>query len=321
MLTIYRMQAERVVVEHIEAGATLPVDMLWVDLSNPTDSEEKLVEAHFGIDVPTRQEIRTIEVLSRFTEQMGTLFMTATVISQSDTKQPVSDPITFILTQEVVITCRYSSPTAFETFADYIARHPEIFCTPERIFLGLVQTVIQRLADLLDRIGLDLDRYSQEIFHQDTIKSDQLQMLMGKIGRSGELLTRINESQHSLSRLIAFSDQSYEFSFAKETKARLKGLTRDLGAVHGYAAGLTQDVNFLLNASLGLISIQQNQIIKIFSVAAVIFLPPTLVASIYGMNFHFMPELSWQYGYPFGLCIMVISAVIPFLYFKRKGWL
>lgn len=321
MLSVYCLSNGQVTNVLVEEKDAVPAAALWVDLVNPTEEEEKKVEAHFSIDVPTRKEIRTIEVLSNFTEQMGTLFMTATVLSQSQTTLPVSDPITFILTQKVVITCRYSQPSAFATFAVSLERHPEILNTPERVFLSLLKIVIHRLADVLDKVGIALDAYSQEIFSEKEITALRLKKLMTDLGRSGELLTRINESHHSLMRLVAFAEQSCEFSQGDEGKRQLRTLTRDLSAIRTYNASLTQDINFLLNASLGLINIQQNQIIKIFSVAAVLFLPPTLVASVYGMNFQFMPELGWRHGYPLALSIMLVSALLPYFYFKKKGWL
>ena len=152
-----------------------------------------------------------------------------------------------------------------------------------------------------------------------------LQQLIENIGEEGDFTSKMRESLVSIGRVVAFMqaiiDQMRDTKAMKENRARIKILQRDIVSLTDHASFLNGKISFLLDAVLGLISIEQNGIIKIFSVAAVVFLPPTLVASIYGMNFDIMPELNWTYGYPFALGLMVLSAILPFLYFKRKGWL
>lgn len=312
---------DAILVSQMQPGMQWPAHLLWVDMENPTHEEEQCVEMQYGIDVPTRAETRKIEVLSRFYEQQNTLFMTATVVSQTDTEAPVSDAITFILCQDTLITCRYSTPKAFDSFSHYLQTHPIQYSRAERVLLGLLQSVTDRLASVLEGVGSALDQCSGQIFSGEPATSTMLETVMKKIGANGELLSRIQESLHSVERLIAFVDHAQETPWPKDTRNRMKAVIRDVSSLRNYCASLTQDVTFLVDAAVGLITIQQNQIIKIFSVAAVLFLPPTLVASMYGMNFHHMPELEWVMGYPMALGLMALAALMPYVYFKRKGWL
>ncbi len=204
--------------------------------------------------------------------------------------------------------------------------------------LGLLEAIIDRLADVLERVGNEIDGVSREVFRAKSANASQtgksrkgkaaevttdLQGLIEQIGRKGDLLTAARESLVSISRLVAYHAalEAPVRKGAKDTRQRIKLLQRDAGSLGDHAQFLQDKINFLLDATLGLINLEQNQIIKIFTVASVAFLPPTLVASIYGMNFQSMPELNWAIGYPMALGVMVLSALLPFLFFKRKGWL
>ena len=200
--------------------------------------------------------------------------------------------------------------------------------------LGLVEAIIDRAADALERIGDEVDAISREVFRNKSPsvskKTHNLQSLIEQIGRKGDLLTKIRESLVSIARLVAYHSaiessgrvlDATRRKSPKEIRQRIKLIQRDATSLGDHAIFLSGKINFLLDATLGLINLEQNQIIKIFSVAAVVFLPPTLVASIYGMNFDFMPELHWLPGYPLALALMVLSAVVPYLYFKQRGWL
>jgi magnesium transporter len=148
-----------------------------------------------------------------------------------------------------------------------------------------------------------------------------MRAVMERIGRIGDLVSKSRESLVSLGRLLSYVQQSSSVTLTPDLRARFKTLSRDVLALSDHASFVNSKTSFMLEATLGLINIEQNDIIKIFSVAAVAFLPPTLIASIYGMNFHHMPELDWMLGYPLALLLMVFSAVVPYVYFKRRGWL
>ena len=304
--------------------AVIPEHCLWVDLLEPTLEEERAVEQFLAIEVPTREEMREIETSNRLYEEDGALYMTATLVTRIDTDRPEAAAITFILVRNKLITNRYHDPLPFRRYTAYAQRHPTAASSALAVLTGLLEAVIERSADILERVSADLDELSGSIFaarekRRDT--SRDLRGVMERIARIGDLVSKSRESLVSLGRLLSYVQQSSSVTLTSELRARFKTLSRDVLALADHASFLSSKTSFMLEATLGLINIEQNDIIKIFSVAAVAFLPPTLIASIYGMNFHFMPELDWKLGYPLALLLMVISAVVPFLYFRRRGWL
>jgi magnesium transporter len=307
--------------------AVVPADALWVDLLEPTLEEEKAVEQFLTIDVPTREEMKEIEASSRLYEEGGALYMTLTVVAKVDTDRPITAAVTFILVRNRLITNRYHDPLPFRKYAAYAERHISVCSSAQMLLAGLLEAIVERVADVLERVGNDLDDLSAGVFAppgRDATAnkvSRDLRAAMERIGRNGDLLSKSRESLTSLGRMLTFIMQSTVVTLTAEERARYKTLSRDVLALSDHAAFVSNKTSFLLEATFGLINIEQNNIIKIFSVAAVVFLPPTLVASIYGMNFHHMPELDWPYGYPLALVMMVCSAVLPFVYFKRRGWL
>jgi magnesium transporter len=192
--------------------------------------------------------------------------------------------------------------------------------------MNLLESVVDRAADHLESVAVIVEKASHGVFHAEKSKRPRgrdFQELLRGIGEEGDFNSKLRESLVSLLRLAAFLSSVLDSSKrgTREVKAHLKTLQRDIQSLTDHSTFISGKINFLLDAILGMISIEQNAIIKIFSVVAVIFLPPTLVASIYGMNFRFMPELAWPYGYPFALALMALSALVPVVYFRRKGWL
>lgn len=315
-------------IERVEIGpaAILPTDALWVDILDPSAEERTRVEAAFGISLPTHDEMREIEPSSRLYSENGAAFMTATVLAQADTPHPTSDAITFILARRMLITLRYAEPRPFSIYAHKLCRAPiEAVNGGEEVLIGLLEAFVDRIADVLERIGADLDRVSKDIFQGGQAASAQeLQNVIRALGRNEDLASSSRESLLSLTRIIRFHAATFEAESKKETKevkTRVRSLQRDIDSLNEHVAYESHKINFLLDATLGVVNIEQNRIIKIFSVAAVIFLPPTLVASIYGMNFQFMPELQWEHGYFVALGLMVLSAVVPILFFRKRKWL
>jgi magnesium transporter len=302
-----------------------PETVTWFDLFEPTPEEEETVERAIGIDVPTLAEIREIEDSSRLYTEGSTIVMTATLPSKTESGDPVPAPVSFILAGRQLITVRYETPRVFSSFP-HRAERLDLGCSDGiTVMLALLEAIIERLADLLEGAASAIEGLSRAIFQRDaagrSAERDYGEVLKG-VGTQGAVLSHMLASLITLERLIAFLGAvGIGASPTKDTKARIKSLSRDTRFLAEHATFLSQKINFLLDATLGMISIQQNSIIKIFSVAAVIFLPPTLVASIYGMNFDVMPELHWLFGYPFALGLMVLSAVVSYLVFKTRGWL
>jgi magnesium transporter len=304
--------------------AVIPEHCLWVDLLEPTLEEEHAVEQLLAVEVPTREEMREIETSNRLYEEDGALYMTATILTRIDTERPEAAAFTFILVGNKLITNRYHDTLPFRRFTAYAERHSAAAGSARAILAGLLEAVIERIADVLERVGADLDELSAGVFTPQRRRSSfsrDMRAVMERIGRNGDLISKSRESLVSLGRLLSFVQQSSQANLTPEVRARLKTASRDVLALSDHATFVSNKASFMLQATLGLINIEQNETVKIFSVVAVVFLPPTLIASIYGMNFHFMPELDWKLGYPLALLLMVASAVGPYLFFKRKGWL
>lgn len=328
MLRAYIREGDRLVPTDFDpATGTQLAGAVWYSLTDPTREEDKFVESCLGIDIPTRREMQDIEPSARLYSEAGAEFMTITALIDGETDQPVKTPITFVLRNDQLVTVRYADPKPFRLYERLVSRPTPGEVGGERVMIGLLESFIDRLAQLLENTGDGIDQISREVFGnkatKPTRKTRDLQSLIERIGKKGDVLTLARESLVSISRLVSFhqSTGSEDQKTARERKQELKVLLRDAAALSDHATFLSDKITFLLDATLGLINLEQNQIIKIFSVAAVVFLPPTLVASIYGMNFDFMPELHWAVGYPFALGLMVLSAVVPYAFFKRSGWL
>lgn len=309
-------------VEHAPP-APFPDEFLWADLFEPTVEEEKAVESLLTVDVPTRDEMKEIETSNRLYEEGNAVYMTATVGSKLDSEMPESSAITFILANDRLITNRYADPTPVKRFMQYVERSPAACTSSATLLAGLLESFVERIADLLERVQGELDTVSHTIFgrgHGQPSSAD-LQAMIRKIGANGDLVSKARESLVSFQRLLMYVQQATSVTLSQDQRGRYKSALRDVQSLSDHAGFLANKIQFLLDAVLGLINLEQNNIIKIFSVAAVMFLPPTLVASVYGMNFHRMPELDKAWGYPLALVLMVVSAVVPYLYFRRRGWL
>ena len=300
--------------------------VVWIDLLGPTKEEEAAVEQLVGIGIPTREEMEEIEISSRLYSENGAHVMTATLPAHADGDRPEMLPVTFVLSGARLVTVRYHEPRAFQTFP-LRAEKADMGCTSgETILVSLLEAIVDRLADVIERASREVIDISQDIFDSKEKKASKrdrdFQAILHRIGSKEDLVSKIQDSLLTLQRLSGFLANVVGKDMAgKDVRARVKTLSRDVISLSDHASFQTQKITFLLDATLGMINIQQNAIIKIVSVAAVVFLPPTLVASVYGMNFDIMPELKWFFGYPFALGLMVVSAVLPFWFFRRKGWL
>ncbi len=301
---------------------------VWIDLLSPTPEEERQVQAALRLEVPTREEMQEIESSSRLYREDEALFLTANFLYGVEGGEYSSTPITFVLGNASLVTVRYATPRAFEVFGARCHRTPaSLLRTPDAVMLHLFEQVVDRLADILERIGSDMDRASQAAFRtarakaKANAKDADLKGTLITLGQVGEVTTRASETLLGLSRILSFVSAEKSAAVRKENQGLIKTLVRDVRSLVEHANFLNSKANFLLDAVLGIINVEQNAIIKTFTVASVALMPPTLIASIYGMNFDVMPELRWSLGYPFALVFMVVSAVVPVFYFKRRGWL
>ncbi len=309
----------------IEEADAIPEGAVWFDLITPTVGEDKLVERTLGIAVPTREEMQEIEISSRLYTENGARYMTATLMCQSDTATPKTTPVTFILAGHKLVTVRYDEPKPFTLIGNKLARQCAPTVTGESILMELLDAVIDRAADILERAGADIDRASHDIFEPEGRRVDRTityRYILRSIGRKGDLTSKVRESLVSIGRLVLYlANEADAMKWPKEMRAQVKSMQRDVASLSDHATYLANKVTFLLDAMIGVMSVEQNNIIKIFSVAAVAMMPPTLIASIYGMNFKHMPELDWTFGYPMAILLMIFAAILPYWFFKWKRWL
>jgi magnesium transporter len=294
----------------------------WIDMLEPSDAERMEVSALIGVEVPSRADQEEIEQSSRLYVEKGAPVTTVLLPARSSEGATQIGPVTFILTADRLVTVRHHSPRPFETYPARAGRATLGCHNVEQLMLGLVEDIIDRLADITEQAGRDIDALSKTVFQPDAASRTDLQSVLREIGAKDALVMHLRQSLLTMERMLGFLIPVMEARKAagRELRATVKTQQRDVHTITEQAAFLVQKTGLLLDATLGLINIEQNAIIKIFSVAAVVFLPPTLIASIYGMNFHHMPELDWWFGYPMALGGMVLSAVVPLVYFKRKGW-
>ncbi|MGZ5827804.1 MAG: magnesium transporter CorA family protein [Xanthobacteraceae bacterium] len=325
MLSVYIPRGTTLEKVPVEDGAEFPEGAIWIDLIAPTVVEDKLVERALGIAVPTREEMLEIEVTSRLYIENGARYMTATLMCQSDTESPKTTAVTFILAGHRLVTVRYDEPRPFTIVSNKLSRNCPPHPTGETVMMDILDAVIDRAADILERISSDVDQVSTDIFDQANtglMQARPYTTIFVDIGRKGSLTSKVRESLVSVGRLVLYvANEADVMKWPKDQRAMLKGMQRDVGSLSDHATYLSNKIQFLLDAMLGVVNLQQNNIIKIFSVAAVVFMPPTLIASIYGMNFHAMPELSWEFGYPFAIVLMILAAVLPYFFFKWRKWL
>ncbi|MEO6360981.1 MAG: magnesium transporter CorA family protein [Sphingomicrobium sp.] len=312
----------------IDGGqGTIPSTATWIDLEEPTKDEERLVEKLIGINIPTHDEMVEIEPSSRLYERNGALHMTLSAIRGLAEGAPTTTPIGFVLTSDRLVTVRYATPKPITSFIDHVHREPDLARDAPTVLARLLDAIIDRLADELEVLGDEIERISNHIFQKDVderrIPAARLTALLNRIGRAQTLLAKIRYSAVSTGRLLSFLRASAQMNEPNNaaTRRHTESLATDATSLVEHSSFLADNLTFLLDASLGLISVEQNAAMKLFSWAALVFLPPTLVAGIYGMNFAHMPELSWLAGYPWALGLMLASAVLPLWVLKRRGWI
>jgi magnesium transporter len=299
----------------------IPEHTLWLDLHSPTQAEEHRVEQTLKIDVPSLDEMREIESSNRLYEENGALYMTATLVTQLDTDVVgVRTQVTFILTGAYLVTNRYADPLPFKRFITFAESHPSACSSAAVLLAGLLEAVVNRIADVLEKIGSDIETISGTVF-QHRRRPHDFRHELEQIGQGGELVSKARESLVSLQRLLGFLQQSTNDKLNTEARASLHTVSRDVDALSSHASFLNEKVQFLLDATLGMVTIDQNNILKIFTIISVVLLPPGIIASFYGMNFEYIPLLHRSWGVWASIAMMLASAWLPWVYFRRKGWL
>ncbi|WP_409562562.1 magnesium transporter CorA family protein [Hyphomicrobium sp. MC8b] len=321
MITVYDALGGKLI-KRTEPGDL--TSSVWIDLINPGENEDKGIEDALGIEIPTRSEMREIEASNRFYSENGAYYMTSIILHHNAQDMPMTSVITFILSGNHLVTVRYAEPKAFPVYVTRAAKGDADCVTGAGVMIGLLEMLIEREADLIERVQDEIERIAPVVFAQkgQAAHNRRLDVLLRTVGKEGDITARAQESAMSLHRLsLYFANAARERQDDTRVLSRIEAANHDILSLMESMRFLSARTSFLLDAALGMISTEQNQIIKLFSVMAVMLMPPTLVASIYGMNFKVMPELDFPFGYPMALVLMFISGLIPFLYFKKKGWL
>ena len=305
----------------------IPKGAIWVDLLDPTREEERLAEHLLGQNIPTREELAEIEPSSRLYERKRALFMTASVVHGITEGEPDNDAVGFILTDKLLITLRYVDPKPFIVFSEHIYAEPDLAGSALAVLDRLLDTIVDRLADELEETARQIEAVSGQVFDRQGRSgrakrkaATRLEALLLRLGSVQRLLAELRESAVSTGRLLGFLAAS-KLAAGAEAQRHIESLQGDVKGLLAHADFLADNLAFLLNASLGLINLEQNFVMKIFSVFAVVLMPPTLIAGIYGMNFEHMPELEWALGYPLSLGLILVSAILPYWLARRSGWL
>lgn len=317
MLNAYREQDGNLV--RLAPDADLH-SALWIDLLRPTDAEAAQVAA-LGVDVPTLEDMEEIEISARLYREGDLAFLTVVLPGQSETDVPISGPVTFILSHSHLITIRHHGPRPFETYPERAARVGVGCGDPDHLFLSLMDEIVGRLADLLEGAGRTMDGVAARVYREgETTDPAALRAALQNIGRMSEQIGRVRLALLTMERALSFYALA-PMRRVERLKSTAKALTRDINSLEIHADFLSSRLAMATDATLGMINLGQNQTIQIVSVVAVVFLPPTVIASAYGMNFERMPELAWPWGYPMALGLMLASAVGTYLFFKWKRWL
>ncbi|WP_022706558.1 MULTISPECIES: magnesium transporter CorA family protein [Paracoccus] len=295
----------------------------WIDLVQPTDAEMALLR-DMGVAVPTLSEMEEIELSNRLYRENGMDYMTAVLPGERGSGEHGAMPVTFILSDRRLVTVRHHSPRPFLTFPTRAERSTLGCGTPERLFSGLLEEIIARLADILEGAGRVLDKTTASVFERRTTgaASDMLQTALRDVGREAETMARVRLSLLTVERILAFHTAVIEDRpESKRLRPVIRAQMRDVQALEVHADFLGNRVSLAVDTTLGMINLQQNNTARILSVIAALFLPPTLIASIYGMNFANMPELNQPWGYAWALLLMALTTGGTYLFMRWKNWL
>ena len=297
----------------------------WIDLLDPDAAEMRRVTQATGLRVPSEAELSEIESSSRLAHEDAVLYLSMPLVSRLD-EAPRPVPAGFVLSRERLLTIRFAPSRLFDAFAERQLRAETAESSGAHILVGLLEAIVDRQADALEQAKIDLDAISQRIFREGQRLSRRgedslLRETLSAIGRTGEVVSYIRDSQLSADRMVPYVLGNATEWLPAELRPRLDTLRQDIASLKDYDVHLDDKVHFLLDATLGFISIAQNNVVKVLTVASVVGIPPVLIAGIYGMNFKAMPELQWEWGYAYGLILIAVSGIVPLVWFKLRGWL
>jgi magnesium transporter len=307
---------------------TIPSGVSWIDAMRPDAREIAFLERALGIEVPTLAALSEIESSSRLRTEKDWIYISVPMIYRAEGFMPSLTPLGFALSKELLLTVRFKSMKAFDDCKDNLSRHPLQAGGPGAL-AAILEVIVDHAADILEGAGEDLDHLSEKIFgthnedaqrHGPREDGDHLRVMMRKLGRDGDLTSKIEDVLLGTARMMPYVTTNAASYLEADIRAKFKSLQRDIASLNDYETHLTEKIHFLLDAVLGLTNIEQNNIFRILTVVSVVGIPPTFFASMWGMNFKYMPELDWPHGYAYSLAVIALSAIIPIAWFKLRGW-
>jgi magnesium transporter len=315
-------------IEAAPDAKTIPSGVNWIDAVRPDPQEIAFLKRTLKIEVPTLETLSEIETSSRLRSEKDWLYLSIPMINRADGFMPTLTPLGFVLSKDILLTVRFKHMKAFDDVLETISRCPAQAGGPGAL-VAILAVIVDHAADVLESVGRDLDCLSEEIFgtnaanvrfHRPREDGDKLRGVTRKIGRNGDLTSKIEDLLLGMSRMVPYVAANAAPYLEAGVRAKLESLQRDIDSLNDYETHLTDKIHFLLDATLGLTNIDQNNIFRILTVVSVIGIPPTFVASMYGMNFKNIPEYDWSFGYQYGLLLIALSAIVPIIWFKWRGW-
>ena len=300
----------------------------WIDLQDPTPEEVDEVGRQLGLEVPSREALEEIEVSSRIRVVDAALVMSTPLIARDGEGAMTTAPTGFVLTKDVCLTVRFAASKVFDAVKAELKTGGH--ASAPDVFARLVEEVVDLAADHLESVAEQLDKGSHAIFHMNDDKpgghrltrdTALLRRVMTEIGRASERMSKVRYTLVCVARMAQFVADRGKDWIEPGVRDRLGGVKADIASLEQYEENLLSRVQQLQDAATAFISIEQNDVVKVLTIASVVGIPPVMVVGLYGMNFKYMPELGWRYGYPYALALIVVSTVIPLLWFKWKDWM
>ncbi|HYQ01999.1 MAG TPA: magnesium transporter CorA family protein [Polyangiaceae bacterium] len=300
-------------------------DATWLDLCNASDDERAAVERAMGLRVPDQSAVSEIETSSRVYTEKDALYLSTPIPASPNASQSLS-AVGFVLSRRVLISVRFADNPVFDGLFQSCQGAPAH--SPCDVFLRILEALVDRAADTLEHCSAELDGLSQRAFHAERVRrhavktvSEKLRATLRKLGQIGDHISQIRDTLLGFGRIAAFVCETGGALVGADERPRLLAIRADIGSLNDYQQHLSGKVQFLLDATLGFISIEQNDVVKALTIVSVVGVPPVLVAGVYGMNFVHMPELHWVFGYPFALGLMLLTGLLPLVWFKWRGWM
>jgi len=301
-------------------------DPIWIDLYQPSDEERHQVASRHKVDVPSKDTLSEIESSSRLFSRDRMVCVSMPLIPSRGSADPMPPPLGFVLAPNILVTIHFSEVHGIDRAAAYFkTNNPPP--SSVHVFVSILEVMVDYTADLLEHLGQDVTKISRRSFREyakapghGPKTSKTLRATLVEVGTVGEHLSEVRDTLLGIQRIASFVSESARSWLPEDAYVRLQTANRDVVSLTDFETHLSDKVQFLLDAVLGFINTEQNEIFKVLTIASVVGIPPTLIASMYGMNFRNMPELSWAWGYPYGLALIVISIVLPILWFKSRGW-